>query len=327
MLIDCHAHILPDVAVRRFPDAESPKYVTAESRVLRRILAEHDRVGVTHAVVSDSFYMESARDALPDWSATDRARLLNDGMAELVGRHRGRFFGLACVDPFGGEAAARELERATRDLGLVGALINPCDGAEYLDSERADPVLGAAVALSVPLFVHPNRDVPAPEDSRDFALHVSLARPHQTAICVARMIYSGTLDRYPGLVLLLAHGGGTLPYMAGRLDGTWEAYRPDRWEGPDILTRPPSTYLGRLACDTNLWSASALRLAVETFGAERVLFGNDCPPVWVPLDGPIGMLKELGLPDDQLQAIRWGNAARFFGLPIQEGERTRSARR
>lgn len=316
MLIDCHAHILPDAALRRFPDGDSPKYVTAEARVLRRILDEHDRVGVTHAVVSDSFYMESARDALPGWSAADRARLFNDGMADLVGRDGGRFFGLACVDPFGGDEAARELERATGDLGLVGALVNPWDGSEYLDAPRAEPFLAAAHALGVPLFVHPNRDLPAPEDSREFALHVSLARPHQTATCVARMIFSGTLDRHPDLVLLLAHGGGTLPYLAGRLDGTWEAYRPGRWEGPDTLTRPPSSYLGRLACDTNLWSAPALRLAIETFGSERVLFGNDCPPVWVPLEGPIRALESLDLPDDRVQAIRWGNAARFFKLPL-----------
>lgn len=316
MLIDCHAHVLPEQALRRFPDAASPKYVTAESRVLQRMLDEHDRVGVTHAVVSDSFYMESARDALPDWSATERARLFNDGMAELVSRHSGRLFGLACVDPFGGEASAVELERATRELGLVGALINPWDGAEYLDSPRAEPFLAAAVALGVPLFLHPNRDLPAPEDARDFALHVSLARPHQTATCIARMIYGGTLDRYPDLRLLLAHGGGTLPYMAGRLDGTWEAYRPGRWEGPDILTRPPSSYLARLACDANLWSAPALRLAIETFGAEHVLFGNDCPPVWVPLDGPVELLGHLDLPADEVEAIRWRNAVRYFGLPV-----------
>ncbi len=316
MLIDCHAHILPDAAARRFPDRASPKYVTAETRVLRRVLDEHDRVGITHAVVSDSFYMESSRDTLPAWSALDRARLFNDGMADLVDRHGGRLFGLACVDPFGGEESARELERATRDLGLVGALINPWDGAEYLDAPQAEPFLAAAATLRLPLFVHPNRDLPAPEDSREFALHVSLARPHQTAICIARMIHGGTLDRHPDLALLLAHGGGTLPYIAGRLDGTWEAYRPDRWEGSDRLTRPPSSYLGRLACDTNLWSAPALRLAVAVFGVNHVLFGNDYPPVWTPLDGPVRMLDELDLSDHELEGLRWRNAVHFFSLPI-----------
>lgn len=316
MLIDCHAHILPAQALRRFPDPEHPRYVTAEPVALQRMLDEHDRVGVTHAVVSDSFYMESARDALPSWSSLDRARLFNDGMVELVGRYPGRLFGLGCLDPFGGEASARELERATRELGLYGVLVNPSDGEPYLDAPEAEPFLAAAVALDAPIFLHPTRDLPAPEHSNDFALHVGIARPHQTTTCIARMIYSGTLDQHPGLRLLLAHGGGTLPYLAGRLDGTWQGYRPGRWDGPDLLTRPPSSYLARFTCDTNLWSAPALRLAVETFGIDGVLFGNDYPPVWVPLDGPLQLLDGLGLPDDDLEGIRWRNAARFFGLPL-----------
>jgi predicted TIM-barrel fold metal-dependent hydrolase len=315
-LIDCHAHIIPEQALRRFPDPDRPAYVTAEPRALQRMLDEHDRVGITHAVVSDSFFMESARDALPAWSSVDRARMFNDCMVELVGRHPGRFFGLGCVDPFGGEASARELERLTRDLGLRGVLINPSDGERYLDSPEAEPFLAAAVALDAPLFLHPSRDLPAPEDSREFALNVSLARPHQTATCIARMIYSGTFDRFPGPRLLLAHAGGTLPYLAGRLDAIWQGYRPGRWDGPDVLTRPPSSYLARLACDTNTWSAPALRLAIETFGVAHVLFGNDLPPVWVPLDGPIAMLADLALREADLDAIRWGNAARFFGLPV-----------
>jgi aminocarboxymuconate-semialdehyde decarboxylase len=105
--------------------------------------------------------------------------------------------------------------------------------------------------------------------------------------------------------------------VAGRLDGTWEGYRPGRWDGPDILTRPPSSYLAHLWCDTNTWSAPALRLAIETFGADHVLWGNDRPPVWVPLHGPLAMLGDLGLYATDLEGIRWCNAARFFGLPIK----------
>jgi predicted TIM-barrel fold metal-dependent hydrolase len=322
VLIDCHAHVIPSAALRPFPEPAHPRYVTAEPVALQRMLDEHDRVGVTHAVVSDSFYMESARDALPGWSAVDRARLVNDGMVELTGRYPGRLFGLGCLDPFGGEASARELERITGELGLYGVLINPSsgpsDGTEYLDSPRAAPFLAAAEALGAPLFLHPSRDVPAPEDSRDFAMGVSLARPHQTAICISRMIYTGTFDRYPNLKLLLAHAGGTLPFLAGRLDATWEGYRPGRWDGPDVLERPPSSYLAGLCCDSNTWSAPALKLAIETFGAQQVLFGNDRPPVWVSLDGPIALLDELGLSEADLEAIRWRNATRFFGLPLSQ---------
>jgi aminocarboxymuconate-semialdehyde decarboxylase len=330
MLIDCHAHVIPSAALRRFPEPDHLRYVTAERIALQRMLDEHDRVGVTHAVVSDSFYMESARDALPDWSAADRARLFNDGMVELTARYPGRLFGLGCLDPFGGEASARELERVVRELGLYGVLVNPSypstadsagsaggpgDTPEYLDSPRAEPFLEAAEALGAPIFLHPSRDLPAPGDSAEFAMGVSLARPHQTAICISRMIYTGTLDRHPNLKLLLAHAGGTLPFVAGRLDATWEGYRPGRWDGPDVLRRPPTSYLARFACDSNTWSAPALRLAIETFGVGNVLWGNDRPPVWVPLDGPLAMLDQLGLPATDLEAIRWRNAARFFGLP------------
>ena len=197
-LIDCHAHVMSESGPASFPDPAHSRYVTAEPRVLGLMLEAHDRAGITHAVVSDSFYMESARDALPDWSPRDRAGLFNDGMAELVGRYPERLFGLGCIDPFGGEPSARELERLTRELGLFGVLINPSDGADYLDAPRAEPFLAAAIALDVPLFLHPSRDLPAPEDSREFALNVSLARPHQTATCIARLIYSGALDRHPG---------------------------------------------------------------------------------------------------------------------------------
>ena len=97
MLIDCHAHVVPASALRRFPDPTSPRYVTAEPLVLGRMLEAHDRAGITHAVVSDSFYLESARDALPQWSSSARAGLFNDGMAELVGRYPGRLFALAAI--------------------------------------------------------------------------------------------------------------------------------------------------------------------------------------------------------------------------------------
>ena len=74
----------------RFPDGDNPRYVTAERRVLGRMLETQAAAGITHALVSDSFYMESAAEALPGWSPTERAKLFNDGMAALVARHPGR---------------------------------------------------------------------------------------------------------------------------------------------------------------------------------------------------------------------------------------------
>jgi aminocarboxymuconate-semialdehyde decarboxylase len=313
-LIECHAHVLPDAALARFPGGDSARFVTAERRVLARMLEAHDANEVTHALLSDSFYMETSAEELPAWSALDRARLYNDSLAALIARHRGRLFGLGCVDPWGGEGAARELERMVGELGFVGALVNPSDGRRYLDDPACAPLLATAERLGRPLFVHPTRDLPADEHWRDFVLSLIMGRPTQTALCAARLIFTGALDRYPRLDLLLAHGGGVLPFVAGRLDATWIAYRPERWHGPDVLELEPSTYLSRFHVDTNTWSVPALRLLLEVVGPERLVVGNDQPPVWAPLEESLALLAALELSPTQREAVLWRNAARLFHL-------------
>ena len=286
--------------------------------MLGRMLEAQESAGVTHALVSDSFFMESAAVALPAWSPSDRARLYNDALAALIARYSGRLLGLGCVDPFAGDAAARELERMVDELGFLGVLVSPTDaptgGRRYLDDPACGPLLAAAEARGRPLFVHPSRELPAGEHFDDFVLSLIVGRPTQTAVCAARLIFTGTLDRHPRLPLLLAHGGGVLPAMAGRLDATWRAYRPDRWQGPDVLSSPPSTYLHRFHVDTNVWSVPALRLLLDVLGPERLLVGNDQPPVWFPLGESLALLDQLALPAAEREAIRWGNAARLFGI-------------
>ena len=204
------------------------------------------------------------------------------------------------------------------DLGFVGALVNPSDspagGHRYLDDPACAPLLAAAAARGRPLFVHPSRELPAGEHFDDFVLSLIVGRPTQTAVCAARLIFTGALDRHPRLSLLLAHGGGVLPAMAGRLDATWRAYRPGRWRGPDVLSAPPSTYLRRFHVDTNVWSVPALRLLLDVLGPERLLVGNDQPPVWFPLGESLALLDQLALPPGDREAIRWGNATRLFGI-------------
>ena len=316
-LVECHAHVCPDAAWRRFPGGDSPRLVTAEHRVLGRMLEAHDGAGVTHALVSDSFFMEVSAEELPGWAPMDRARLYNDALADLVAAHPGRLYGLGCVDPFAGEAAAHELERMVTTLGFAGALVNPSDGGvRYLDDPACEPLLAAAAALGRPLFVHPSRDLPADEHYRDFVLSLMVGRPAQTAVCAARLVLTGALDRHPTLPLLLAHGGGVLPWVAGRVDATWASYRPARWHGPDVLTQPPSRYLRRFHVDTNTWSAPALRLLLEVLGPDRLLVGNDQPPVWFPLGESLALLDALALSARDAEAVRWRNAARLFRLPV-----------
>src|SRR5699024_4131554 len=112
--------------------------------------------------------------------------------------------------------AARELRRAVNELGMVGAQIGPhCEGLP-LDHEKMRPVLYAAEELAVPLVIHPYY-VGAAQGLEDFYLTNLQGNPFQTAVCAARLMFSGTLDVFPELQLVLLHGGGHLPYQIGRL--------------------------------------------------------------------------------------------------------------
>ena len=235
--------------------------------MLGRMVEAQEAAGVTHALVSDSFFMESAAAALPVWSAPDRARLYNDTLAALVARHpepavraglRGSLLGRggrARAGAHGGRAGLRGRAREPE---------SPIGGRRYLDDPACAPLLAAAARRGAGRSSCIRRaSCRRASTIDDFVLSLIVGRPTQTAVCAARLIFTGTLDRHPRLPLLLAHGGGVLPAMAGRLDATWRAYRPDRWRGPDVLTAPPSIYLRRFHVDTNVWSVPALRLLVD----------------------------------------------------------------
>src|SRR4029453_5960526 len=139
-----------------------------------------------------------------------------------------------------------------------------------------------------------------------FVLSLIVGRPTQTAVGAARLIFPGTLDRFPRLNLLLAHGGGVLPFVAGRLDATWMAYRPERWHGPAVPGMEPWSYLPRFHVDTNVWAVPALRLLLEVLGPERLVVGNDQPPVWAPLEDALALLAGLTLSAAEREAGLWG---------------------
>jgi aminocarboxymuconate-semialdehyde decarboxylase len=203
-------------------------------------------------------------------------------------------------------AAARELERAVRELGLRGASIGPVVGDIPLDDPRCAPVLEAAQALDVPLLLHPYYVGPRP-GLPEFYLTNLIGNPLETTIAVARLILSGTLDRLPRLRLVLVHAGGFLPYQVGRLDHGWEV-RP---ESKGCVERP-SSYLRRFVFDTITHEPAALGFLVGFVGADRVAYGTDLP--FDMMDGPLdAQLGPLELPPDQRQAIASGTAEAWFG--------------
>lgn len=269
-------------------------------------LADMRARGLEASVMSLSptmfFYWIAASDAAAF------ARYANDALADVVRRSGGRLAGVATLPMQDPGAAANELRRAVEELSLRGAHIGTSVEGAYLDEDRFTPVLEAADALGVPLIVHPYYVGPRP-GLEQFYLTNIFGNPLDTALCAARLIFSGTFERFPDLDVVLVHAGGFLPYQIGRLDHGWNV-RPE----PKVqLERRPSEYLDRFFYDTITHHDSALAWLVELVGDGRVVLGTDLPYDMGDQD-PLGRLTRLGLAARSSERVAGANARELFGI-------------
>jgi aminocarboxymuconate-semialdehyde decarboxylase len=205
-------------------------------------------------------------------TGTKYARTLNDSVAKIVANYPSRFFGLATVPMQDPTRASDELMRAVQILGMKGAVIGSNINGKNLDEQQFRPFFARAEELGVPLFIHP-RYVLGEERLRNFAMGPAIGFPTDTTVAVASLIFGGVLDEFPTLKMFLAHGGGTLPYLIGRLDQTWR-------NQPQVhakLKAPPSDYLGRFYYDSVVHGQAPLAFLVKSVGAQRVMLGTDYP--------------------------------------------------
>src|SRR5438067_8821329 len=184
-------------------------------------LPEMDAAGVDLAVLSlNSPGIQAEPDAQ---LAVARAAEVNDLLAGLIADHPTRYAGFAALPLQDGEAAAKELDRAVRQLGLRGALVNAHTQGRYLDDPSLRVVWEYAEGLDVPLYLHPANGFDTPHVLSD---HPELVGPmwswgSDTAAHALRLVFGGVFDDFPEARLLLGHMGEGLPYMLGRLDSRW----------------------------------------------------------------------------------------------------------
>ena len=326
MIVDAHMHVIPQAVVETAERGSHPAGITVQQVAGERrmmhpegysyplapcfhdpaaLLASLDDRGVEAAVVSPAPPLFGYD--LPPAQSRRCAALVNDGLAAIVAAAPDRLVGLATVPLATPPDAVAELERAMTQLGLRGAEIGPVAGDRWLDEPEQQPVLEAAQELDALLFVHPSYTGARP-GLEDFYLTNLVGNPLDTGLCAARLILSGTLDRLPDLRLMLAHGGGHLPYQAGRLARGNEV-RPELGRCAAV----PLDYLARFIYDTLLFNPRALGFLVDLVGPERVLYGSD-EPFDMRGDAPGAQLAGAGLDMDALRAIEGGNAARVFDV-------------
>ncbi|KAI9837274.1 MAG: hypothetical protein M1819_000348 [Sarea resinae] len=223
-------------------------------------------------------------DFLSQREAGPAARAVNDELNDLCAQHPGRLFAFGALPLSGGtETIVAEIERLSTMRYMRGVIIGTSGLGQGLDDLALDPIYAALQTTKTLVFLHPHYGLPAsvygPRAAEyGHVLPLALGFPLETTIAVARMVLSGVWDRFAGLKVLLAHSGGTLPFLAGRIescilhDGVLmgegrEKARTSVW---DILR--DNIYL-----DAVVYSEVGLRAAVQASGADRVLFGTDHP--------------------------------------------------
>jgi aminocarboxymuconate-semialdehyde decarboxylase len=265
-----------------------------------------DRRGIDISVISVSpvvFFYWLAPDA-----GLAAARVLNDGIARMVQARPDRLRGMATLPMQDADAAVAELERVVKEHGFRAIELGCRVRGELISEPKFRPVLRRAQELGAFIFTHPYIEGSLPPDLGCYYLGNLAGLPFDTALLAAHLMFSGALEALPGLNIVLAHGGGHLPYQIGRLAHGHEV----RKEARAHTANSPLRLMRRFYFDALTHDADALRFLVEKAGASRVTIGTDAPYDMAEAD-PVAMIDALGLTDRQRERILGLNALELLG--------------
>jgi aminocarboxymuconate-semialdehyde decarboxylase len=231
-------------------------------------LQEQTAAGVSHSVVSPvpQLFLYD----FPEDIACEISSVYNSALAKWAQDNGERLSALATL-PLNNPVRAAEELQAAMGLGLKGAIIGPGLSNVMLTDDFFIPFWEEANRLKAIIFIHPLLC----EDPRlkQRMMPNLIGVPWETTVCAADLLLSGLLDKYPDVKILLAHGGGFLPYQIGRLNQGYE-----KWKAVSAsLQSYPGDYLRRFWFDTVLWSDASLKVLVDTVGEDRVVPGSDFP--------------------------------------------------
>lgn len=274
-------------------------------------------------------------EALGDASASPGfARIANDDLAGIVAKWPQRFPAFVAALPWNNvPAALEEMDRAITQLGARGIQVTTNINGRPLDDPEFFPVFERATQVHrVPIWMHPFRPASQPdyptETKSQYEIWQVLGWPYETSVAMARIVFSGMLERLPELRVVTHHCGAMIPYFAGRADTLWAQLgsRSADANYEDVLKRmakKPIDYFKMFYADTVLGgSASALRCGLDFFGADKVVFASDCP--FDPEGGPmyiregIRSVESLNLSEQDRQKIYVLNALKLLGASRAE---------
>jgi len=311
--IDVHAHCLfPEVGELMGKEALSvtgPIWVESRFLNVDERIKNMDNMAIDMEVMSiNPFWYHKDRD-----TAAAVVKLQNEKLAGICAAHPDRLAAFASLTLQAPELAVEELTIAMKKQGLRGAAIGASVLGEDFSEPRFHPVWAKAEELGAVLFIHPQS---TPDLAKRFKgsgwLSNTIGNPLDTTIALQHLIFEGTLDRFPGLKIIAAHGGGYLGSYAPRSDHACFV-SPQNCNPEITLKKKPTEYLNQLYFDALVFTPEALRHLAAQVGAGQIVLGSDHPFPWEqhPVDH---VLATNTLSDAQKAAILGGTAARLLGI-------------
>src|SRR6516165_3917358 len=307
--VDIHAHcIVPEAAAVINHPLEAPGLLWSN---LSDRIAEMDAEGIdVEALSINPYWYRAERDA-----AAELIKIQNEKLAEFCAAMPDRFVAFATVALQHPQLAVEQLEHAIKRLGLRGLSIGGSVAGQELANPKFHPVWAKAEELGILIFMHPlgTRELePSGRLGGSGLLTNTIGNPLETTIALSHLIFEGTLDRFPGLKICAAHGGGFLPSYANRSDAVITTF-PNR-VGP-LPKKNPTEYLrnGQLYFDTIVFTQEALRHLIAETGPGQIMIGTDYSIQWTTTEIDL-VLSTPGLSDEDRIKILGGRGAKLLGI-------------
>ncbi len=325
MIIDTHSHILPEITIMemkglegQFPsiklsqDADNYRLVFLDEKFTRPITPNLRYFDPRQQFLASAGidlqltggWLDSFGYDIPPEEGADWSRFLNESMLNEC-KDRDGVIPLATVPLQSGKLAANVLREAIK-AGMPGAMIGTQPKGDHgnLDDKHLDPFWEMAADLRVPIIVHP---MFGSDDARlhDMQMMNAVGRVCDVSIAISRMLFTGHLTRFAGLIVIASTGGGALPYMLGRLERNYRAF-------PELVVDPVEQF-HKLYFDSIVFQPDIIRFLANKVGCDRIILGSDYPfPIGDP--NPRQVIEGGDFSKAEIELMLTKNARHIFGI-------------
>jgi aminocarboxymuconate-semialdehyde decarboxylase len=316
--VDVHAHCAVPEAMALMgmklaaPGSPLPPVLDMATQVSERLRAMDEQGIDVEALSINPYWYKADRDV-----ARRLISIQNEKLAQACAANPERFVAFATVALQHPDLATEQLEEGVKKYGLRGAGIGGSVNGEEISDPKFHPFWAKAEQLGVLVFIHPQGTAEMNATNRfkgNGLLENIIGNPLETTIALSHLIFDGTLDRFPGLKICAAHGGGFLPSYPGRSDQGCQVF-PDRCPGGTHgpIKKKPTEYLKQMYYDNIIFTPEAMRHIIAEVGTGQIVIGTDYPYPWTKTAIDL-VMSTPGLSDDDREAILGGTAAKLLGI-------------